>query len=339
MDKLLYKNLIKDISKVKRSVCISLLRKMLRIRMAEEIIAELYPEQEMRCPTHLYIGQEAVSAGVCENLKTEDYLFSSYRSHGAYLAKGGSIRKLMAELYGKKTGCSKGKGGSMHIVSKEVNFMGTSAMVGGVIPIAAGTALASSMRREKRASVVFFGDGACEEGVFHETMNFSALKKLPIIFICENNFYATHSHQSQRQVLDNIYERSKIYGIPGIRINGNNILEVFKVSGKFIEDARRSKGPALIECRTYRWLEHVGPYFDYELGYRNKAELDIWMDRCPIVNYEHVLLQKKIITPRFLDDLRRNIKDEIDEAVTFAKESYFPSDTEIYEDVYDEKAQ
>ena len=336
MDKLLFKNLVKGISRIDRRVCISLFRKMLKIRMTEDRIAELYPEQEMRCPTHLYTGQEAVSSGVCENLKREDYLFSSYRSHGAYLAKGGSIRKLMAELYGKKTGCSKGRGGSMHIVSKEVNFMGTSAMVGGVIPIAAGTALASSMRGEKSVSVVFFGDGACEEGVFHETLNFSALKRLPVIFICENNFYATHSHQAQRQALDNIYERSKIYGIPGVRIDGNNILEVFEVSKRFIGDARRGKGPALIECRTYRWLEHVGPCFDYELGYRSKAELDMWMDRCPVAVYEYALLQERIITRQSLDAIKKEIMQEIDRAVTFAKASPFPSDAEIYEDVYDE---
>ncbi|MBU1148401.1 MAG: thiamine pyrophosphate-dependent dehydrogenase E1 component subunit alpha [Candidatus Omnitrophica bacterium] len=313
---------------------ISLLKKMLRIRMVEEKIVELYPEQEMRCPTHLYIGQEAVSSGVCQNLRKSDYVFSSYRSHGAYIAKGGSVKELFAELYGKKTGCSKGKGGSMHIVSKDVNFMGTSALVGGVMPIAAGTALASSIKKDKKISVVFFGDGACEEGVFHETLNFAALKKLPVIFICENNFYATQTHQSTRQSVDNIHKRAKIYNMPGVRVNGNNVLEVFKVSKGFIENARRGKGPALVECRTYRWLEHVGPYFDYELGYRSKAELDKWMQKCPLKTYENMLIRKKIISKRALRGVRARIEEEIQEAVCFAKNSPFPDDKEIHKGVY-----
>ena len=302
--------------------------------MVEEKIVELYPEQEMRCPTHLYIGQEAVSSGVCENLKKEDYVFSSYRSHGAYIARGGSFKKLFAELYGRQTGCSKGKGGSMHIISKEVNYMGSSAMVGGVVPIAAGAALASSMKKEKKVSIVFFGDGAMEEGVFYETLNFAALKNLPVIFICENNLYATQSHLLTRQAIDNIYERSRIYNIPGTRIDGNNVLEVYKISKKFIENARRDKGPALIECRTYRWLEHVGPFYDYDLGYRSKEELDFWMDRCPLTTYEQVLLKKGLITQKWLDRLRDDVRREIEKAVDFAKNSPFPSEKEVDKGVY-----
>lgn len=320
---------------IDKKIYLSLFRLMLKIRMVEEKIVELYPEQEMRCPTHLYIGQEAVSSGVCQNLRDKDYVFSSYRSHGAYIAKGGSVKKLFAELYGKKTGCSKGKGGSMHVVSKETNFMGTSAMVGGVIPIAAGTAFASLMKKEKKVSVVFFGDGACEEGVFHETLNFAALKKLPIVFVCENNFYATHSHQLIRQAVDNIYKRSRIYNIPGIRIDGNNILEVFKVSKTAIENARNGKGSTLIECRTYRWLEHVGPYSDYDLGYRTKGELRKWMDRCPIKNFENALIKKKIIKTHEIDRIKTGFQKEIEKAVIFAKNSPYPEDKEAYSDVYE----
>jgi len=334
MDRLLFKNIAKLISRIDKKTLVSLFRRMLTIRVVEEKIVELYPEQEMRCPTHLYIGQEAVSAGVCENLKKKDFVFSSYRSHGAYLAKGGSIKKLFAELYGKKTGCSKGKGGSMHIISKEVNFMGTSAMVGGVLPIAAGAALAASMNRKKRVSVVFFGDGACEEGVFHETLNFAALKKLPLILICENNSYATNTHQLTRQVLDNIYERAVIYNIPGIRIDGNNVLEVYRVSKKLIENARKGKGPALIECRTYRWLEHVGPFYDYDLGYRSKKELYCWMNRCPIMTYGQVLLKRGTIAQNVLKRLKQDIQQEVEEAVDFAKNSPFPIEKEVSSGVY-----
>lgn len=334
MDKRLFRNIIKYNPASDKKSSISLLKKMLRIRIVESKIAELYPRQEMRCPTHLYIGQEAIASGVCENLRNTDYVFSSYRSHGAYIAKGGSINRLFAELYGKKTGCSRGKGGSMHLVSKDVNFMGTSAMVGGVIPIAAGTALASIMKNEKRISIVFFGDGACEEGVFHETLNFAALKKLPVIFICENNFYATYSHQLTRQAIDNIYQRARIYGMPGVRIDGNNVLEVFGTSGKFIDRARKGKGPALIECRTYRWLEHVGPYSDHGAGYSSRKELDKWMDRCPVSVFEQVLLKKRIITPRILDSIKISIETEVRKAVLFSIESPFPGRSEICRDVY-----
>lgn len=335
MDRKLFKNIVRGLSRVDRKTCISLFRKMLRIRMTEAKIAELYPEQEMRCPTHLYIGEEAVSSGVCQSLRNRDYVFSSYRSHGGYIAKGGSIKKLFAELYGKKTGCSKGKGGSMHIASKETNFMGTSAIVGGVLPIAAGSALASSMKKEKRVSVVFFGEGACEEGVFHETLNFAALKKLPIIFICENNFYATNTHQLIRQALDNIYKRPGIYNIPACRIDGNNVLEVFRVSETAVDNARNGKGPALIECRTYRWLEHVGPYFDYGLGYRSKDELDRWMKRCPLMTYEGALLKERIIEKNVLERIKRQVREEIEDAVSFAKKSPCPEDKEIYNSVYE----
>jgi TPP-dependent pyruvate/acetoin dehydrogenase alpha subunit len=319
---------------IDKNVATMLYRSMLRIRMVEEKIAELYAEQQMRCPTHLYTGQEAVSAGVCQNLRKTDYVFSSYRSHGSYIAKGGSIKELFAELYGKETGCSKGKGGSMHIACKRVNFMGTSALVGGIIPIAAGAAFSSSMKKSDRVSVVFFGDGATEEGVFHETLNFAALKKLPIVFVCENNLYATHSHQSTRQILDNIHERSEIYGIPGVRIDGNNVLEVFATSKIAIDNARKGKTPALIECRTYRWLEHVGPYYDYELGYRSKAELDRWMKRCPLEMFRRFLLKRKLVSKGLLEEMEDAISEEIEEAVRYAKSSSFPSEEEAYTNIY-----
>lgn len=320
--------------KLDKKTFISLLRLMLRIRMTEEKIADLYPEQEMRCPTHLYIGQEAVSSGVCHALKKTDYVFSSYRSHGAYIAKGGSIKKLFAEIYGKVTGCSKGKGGSMHIIAKDVNFMGTSALVAGVIPIAAGAALASLMKKDGKVSVVFFGDGATEEGVFHETLNFAAMKKLPVVFICENNFYATHSHQMTRQAFDNIYKRSSIYNIPGIRVDGNDVLKVHETAANAIDNARKGKGATLIEYRTYRWLEHVGCYYDYELGYRSKEELDKWMKKCPIKTYEAMLLKKRIITQNTIDAMKKDIREEIEEAVSFAKTSPFPEPEEALKDVY-----
>lgn len=307
---------------------------MLRIRRVEEKIAELYPEQEMRCPVHLYIGQEAIATGVCANLQRDDYVLGTYRGHGIYLAKGGDLKAMLAELYGKRTGCAKGKGGSMHLVAPEVGFLGTSALVGGCIPLAVGTALGSVMQRNNNVAVVFFGDAATEEGVFHESLNFASLKKLPVIFVCENNFYAVHSHLFARQASDNIYKRAEAHNMPGVRVNGNDVIAVFEAAQEAIKRARTGEGPTLIECRTYRWREHVGPYFDYDLGYRSKEELDEWIERCPLRTYREFLLNNHIMSELEMNQIAKQIDDEIEEAVQFAKSSPFPDASELTADVY-----
>ena len=307
---------------------------MLRIRRMEEKIVELYPEQEMRCPTHLYIGQEAIATGVCANLQKEDYVFGTYRGHGHYLAKGGNMKKLAAELYGKATGCAKGKGGSMHIVAPEVNFMGCSALVGGGMPMAAGAALAAAMQHTKQVSVSFIGDGVVEEGVFHETLNFASLRKLPVIFICENNFYAVHVHQSARQPGDNIYERAACYLMPGMRIDGNDVIEVYRTVKEAIQRARAGDGPTLIECRTYRWFEHVGPNFDWDLGYRTKEEGEEWMAKCPLKRFRKLLQENGLLSDIEHNKLTTQIDEEVEEAFQFAKNSPFPDVNELELDVY-----
>ena len=307
---------------------------MLRIRMVEEKIAELYPKQEMKCPCHLYIGQEAVAAGVCANLNREDYLFGTYRGHGLYLAKGGNLKALFAELYGKETGVTKGRGGSMQLIAPEVGFLCASAIVGGTIPMAVGAALAATFHRRGQVSCVVFGDGATEEGVFHESLNFASLKRLPVVFVCENNFYATYSHQSARQCADNIYERAQPYQMPGIRIDGNNVLAVYETMGQAVVRARGGEGPTLIEFRTYRWLEHVGPYQDTHLGYRSEEEVKEWMERCPIKALENRLLEEKVLSLQKIQQWRAGLEKEIEEAVTFAKESPFPSVETLEEGVY-----
>ena len=307
---------------------------MLRIRRMEEKIVELYPEQEMRCPTHLYIGQEAIASGVCASLQKEDYVFGTYRGHGHYLAKGGNMKKLAAELYGKATGCAKGKGGSMHIVAPEVNFMGCSALVGGGMPMAAGAALAAAMQHTKQVSVSFIGDGVVEEGVFHETLNFASLRKLPVIFICENNFYAVHVHQSARQPGDNIYERAACYLMPGMRIDGNDVIEVYRTAKEAIHRARAGDGPTLIECRTYRWFEHVGPNFDWDLGYRTKEEGEEWMAKCPLKRFRKLLQENGLLSDIEHNKLTAQIDEEVEEAFQFAKNSPFPDVNELELDVY-----
>lgn len=308
---------------------------MLRIRKAQERIADIYPRvpRRIQCPVHLYIGHEAIAAGVCANLFPDDYVFSYYRGHGHYLAKGGDLKKLFAELYGKRTGCSGGRGGSMHLVDIKRGFMGTSAIVGGSIPMAVGAAFAFKMRKEPRIAVAFFGDGACEEGVWHESMNFAALKALPIVFVCENNFYAVKSHLSARQPRDNIYKRAQYYGMPGIRVNGNNVLEVFRAALKAAKRARRGEGPTLIEARTYRWRQHVeNTYFNMDiLEGRPKAEFRSWLNRCPVKTYERSLLKMGIITKPGIEIMSRKIDIEIDAAIRFAEESSFPDNRRLQE--------
>ncbi|MFC1620758.1 thiamine pyrophosphate-dependent dehydrogenase E1 component subunit alpha [Candidatus Omnitrophota bacterium] len=320
--------------KIPQKILTWLFETMLKIRMVEEKIIELYPEQEMRCPVHLCVGQEAIVSGVCANLKKRDYVFSNHRSHGHYIANGGDLKGLMAELYGRVTGCSKGKGGSMHLVDVENSFMGSSAIVGGGIPIAVGAALGSRIRGEKRISVVFFGDGAADEGTFNESLNFAALKRLPVLFVCENNFYATNSPQSARHAMDNIYKKGLVYGIEGARVDGNDVLEVFEIARAAVEKIRKGKGPALLECRTYRWKGHVGPDCDFEKGCRPKEELEIWLKKCPIEKFARSILKNNNTLQKNAEKMRKRFEKEIGDAVSFAKASPFPKKQDLLEDVY-----
>src|SRR5574341_1329612 len=215
-----------------KTLC-KLFYEMLRIRMVEEKIAELYPEQEMRCPVHFCIGQEAVAVGMCAALFREDYVMSGHRSHGHYLAKGGDLKAMMAELYGKVTGCSQGKGGSMHLVDLSAGFLGATPIVGSTIPISVGTALGSMMRGERRVTAIFFGDASPETGVFHESLNFAALKGLPVIFVCENNLYSTASPLSVRQPEGReIFWLAKAHGVESYQGDGNDVIEVYTMAAQ-----------------------------------------------------------------------------------------------------------
>ncbi len=311
-----------------------LLYLMLKIRRFEEKIVELYPAQEIKTPVHLYIGQEAIAAGVCVNLKADDYIFSNHRNHGHYIAKGADINLLMAELYGKVTGCSKGKGGSMHPVAVEWGILGTSAIVGAGIGLAAGAALASVIRKDNKVSVAFFGDGAVDEGIFHEGLNFAALKKLPVLFVCENNFYATNSPSQARQSTDNIYKKAQGYGINSIRIDGNDVLAVYSAVREAVKGIRAGLGPIFIECRTYRYKGHVGTDCDYEKGCRPKEELEEWMAKCPVDAYKNLLLSSRMISDYEYKSIIGGIDSEIAQAVSFAQDSLFPDKSDLYNDVF-----
>lgn len=308
---------------------------MLRIRMIEEKIAELYPEQQMRCPVHLSIGQEAVAVGVCANLAREDYVLSNHRSHGHYLAKGGNLKAMMSELYGKVTGCSQGKGGSMHLVDLSAGFLGATPIVGSTLPIAVGVAFGSVMRGEENVSIVFFGDAATEEGVFHESLNFAALKKLPVIFICENNLYSVYSPLSVRQPEGReIFELAKGYGVESYQGDGNDVVEVYRLAEQAVRKARKGGGPTFLEFKTYRWREHCGPCYDNDLGYRTESEFLQWKRCCPIEKLKERMLVDGIFSKEDIDGMVGVLEAEIEDAVRFARESPFPEEHHLLKDIY-----
>ena len=306
-------------------------RALYRIRRTDEEIAKVYPTDKIKSPVHLSIGQEAVSVGVCEALQPSDIVSGTYRSHALYLAKGGDLKTMIAELYGKVTGCAKGKGGSMHLINTDAGFMGTSAVVGTTIPLAVGYAYALKLNGKDAIVVSFLGDGAVEEGVFHESLNFAALKGVPILFICENNGYAVHSHQLKRQPIGNICERASAYGMPSEQIDGNDVFGIYERVKRASDEIRNGKqGPRFFECMTYRWMEHVGPNEDFDAGYRSRSEAQPWFEKDPIKTIGACL-----------DSARRGqieveVEAEIHEAFAFAEDSPFPDKDELYTDVFTE---
>ena len=269
-------------SDVNLEILLPLYRTMLRIRRFEERIADLYHQQEIRTPVHLCIGQEGIPAGLCSSLKVEDYIFSTHRSHGHCIAKGMSLRSIAAELYGREEGCCRGRGGSMHLVDPERGIPGSTAIVGGSIPLAVGAALSAKMQNNGRIAVAFFGDGASEEGSFHESLNFAALHALPVIFACENNLYATSSPLRARQSPAGIAAKGAGYGIPAVVVEGNDVIAVYGVAGEAVVRARSGGGPTLLEFRTWRWKGHVGPECDVAAGCRPAGEHHEWLARCPL---------------------------------------------------------
>ena len=307
---------------------------MLRIRILEDNIVELLNNAEIVCPVHLYAGQEAIATGVCANLHKEDYVFSTHRSHGHYIAKGGDIKALVAELYGRITGCSHGRGGSMHLAAPEVGLPGSSAIVAGTIPLAVGAALAFSLQKKRNVAVAFFGDGATNEGAFYESLNIASLKKLPVVFVCENNLYSTHMPISSCLADTDIHKKAEIFNMPGIRIDGNNIVDVFKTAKKAIKNARQGTGPVLLECMTYRWRGHVGPNFDIDKGLRSREELEQWMGKCPIKRMEALLTRHNILSPETIMEIYAQVGKEVEEAIIFAKESPYPDANELMNNVY-----
>jgi pyruvate dehydrogenase E1 component alpha subunit len=301
---------------------------VLKIRRAEEAIARLYPSDKIKSPVHLSIGQEAVAVGVIDLLGPEDVVAGTYRGHASYIAKGGSLPAMFAELYGKATGCATGKGGSMHLIGMDRNILGCSAVVGTHIPVAVGYALAIRGRRENRVVACFLGDGATEEGVFSESLNFAALRSLPVLFVCENNGFAIHTPISKRWASEQLVERVRTYGIRAERVESGDIFVIRDAAELLLQYVRAGHGPAFLECPTVRWKEHVGPNEDFDVGYRERPPVEVWPGQDPVTQ----------IGARLGEAERLRIESEIDAevaaAVDFAERSPVPNVREVSTDVF-----
>lgn len=312
-----------------------LYRSMLRIRRVEERIQALYPQGNMRCPTHLSIGQEAVAAGVCANLEQQDYVISAHRSHAHYIGKGGSLRAMFAELYGKADGCASGKGGSMHLIDLSVNFLGCVPIVGSTIPIGVGAAFGASLQNRNPITAIFFGDAATETGVFHESVNFAAIHCLPILFVCENNLYSVNTPLDVRQPANRtIADLGRGHGIEASQHDGQLVEVVHAATADAVAHIRAKGCPVLLEFATYRWLEHCGPMDDINLGYRTREELNSWLQRCPVRLHQQLLEDDGLLDAASDKAFDAEIAAEIDDAVDFAEKSPFPPREDLMRDLY-----
>lgn len=315
-----------------------LLRKALRVRLIEQRIMDLYDEHEMRCPTHFSIGQEAIAVGVCAHLSKDDLVMSAHRNHAHYISKGGDLKAMLSELYGKATGCASGKGGSMHLIDMDAGFLGAVPIVGSTIAIGVGASFAAYLQGITKLTVIFFGDAATETGVFYESLNFAAIHKLPVVMVCENNFYSVMSSLRERRPEGfEIYKIAEPFGVFCAQGDGNDIDGVCQLSNEAIVHARSGKGPALLEFKTYRQVEHCGPYPDDHLNYRPNDELMDWKRRDPIQLYKDRLLSKQYIHEDEYLEWTNIIHKEIDEAVSYAKLSPFPHKNMLLEDLFAEK--
>jgi len=319
-----------------REHALELLQGMIRIRRFEEKCAELYSAMKIRGFLHLYIGEEAIAVGVMQALQPEDAIGSTYREHGHALARGISMNAIMAELYGKQEGCSHGRGGSMHIFDAATRFYGGSAIVAGGLPVAIGLALADKMQRLKRVNACFFGEGAVAEGEFHESLNLAALWKLPVLFLCENNRYAMGTALERSESVTDINIKAQSYGIRAEVVDGMNVVAVETAARRAAEAVRRGEGPCLLELRTYRFRAHS--MFDPEL-YRNKAEVQTWKERGPIVTFMEQLKEQGLANDGDIDQIEAAVEKEIAEAVAFAEAGSWEPVEELTRNVYTERAQ
>jgi pyruvate dehydrogenase E1 component alpha subunit len=313
---------------------VEIFRTMLSIRKSEEaLIEEYHPSDEMKCPVHFCVGQEGPPTAVCLNLRSDDFALTGHRSHGYLLAKGGSMKGLFAELYGKVTGSNSGMAGSMEICDESVNFY-SGTILAGNLPIALGTAQSSQIRGDDRVTLAVFGDGGADEGVVYEVLNYAVLKQLPMIFVCENNQYSVYSHQDRRQGRPDITERARAFGIPSKRMQGNDVLSVYRATKRAVTKARKGGGPSFLELDTYRWCSHVGPENDDHFDYRSMAELAESQANCPIEELRKKLLDSGILDESEAAQIERSVLAEIEESFNFAKTSAFPDSNMLYRNIF-----
>lgn len=317
--------------KLQKEILIGMYQTMYKIRKFEKAVVNLFSQDLIRGAAHVYLGEEAVASGACHALEKDDYIVSTHRGHGHCIAKGGKVDKMMAEILGKSTGYCKGKGGSMHIADLECGILGANGIVGAGIPIATGAGMTSWIKKDNKVTLCFFGDGASNQGTFHESINMAAVFKLPVVFICENNQYAVSTSTDKSLSVERVSERSKAYDIPGYSIDGNDVIEVFNTVSDAVKRARKGNGPSLIECKTYRWLGH---YLGDPENYRSKEEVENWkIKKDPIKVYKMKLIKEGVVEERELIFIENEIKNEIENAINFAKNSPEPENKELWTDV------
>lgn len=322
-----------------KNLILGLYEMMLRIRLCEESLVEPIQNREILCPVHLCSGEEAIAAGVCAALEKEDYIFGNHRSHGHYLAKGGNLNEMVAEVFCRETGCSRGRGGSMHLIDPSCGMLGSAPIVAGTISLALGAAMASWIRESRQVAVSFFGDGATGEGVLCESLNFAALKKLPVIFVCENNLYSTHLSIDEIRVSRKIYQMGLPFGEKSYRVDGNDVLKVYEQACKAVELCRNGEGPVFIECLTYRQRGHVGPDDNVQgthTDIRPAKEIRQWLKKDPIKRIETYLVQQAGFDSAELEKVRTSVTQEVNDAFDFARKSPFPFQEELTRYVFAE---
>ncbi len=322
---------------ISADILVEMHRELLRVRIAETELAKRYKQQEMRTPTHFGVGQEAVAVGVCKALEQTDVAYSHHRSHNHFLAKGGSVYRLAAELFGRETGCSRGRGGSVHLTDLSCGFVASSAILGEAMAAATGSALSFAMDKNHRISTAFFGDAVAEEGAFYECLSYAALKALPVLYVCENNGYATESPLSIRQPDGvTIHERVASFGIKTISVDGNDIGAVYQGAQEAVAYCRAGDGPVFLECTTYRWLEHVGPHFDHDMNrdYRTERELESWQKKCPVRFSEEKLVSVDAATLQDIEGWEQDIRSSVLKDIDRAYADPWPDPQTLLNDVY-----
>ena len=308
-------------------------RRMVRIRLFEEAAGRIFEAGRMPGFIHLYVGQEAVAAGVCAALRDDDQVSSTHRGHGHLVAKGGDLSRMMAELMGKATGYCGGKGGSMHVCDLDLNMLGANGIVGGGVPIAVGAGFANKYRANGAVSVAFFGDGATNIGAFHEAANMAAALELPVLFVCENNEYAEYTRRDETMAIDDVVERAAAYGMPGAKVDGMDAVAVFEATTGALDRARQGGGPSFIECKTYRYYNHHGVQ-TLGMKYRSDDEVKEWRDRDPVPRHEDLMVSVGAMTPDGIEAVRAEVAAEVEAAIEFAEQSPMPDPADLLVDVY-----